>query len=116
MKMPFTQVGVITAQVIQVLGLDVKPGVPIYLGATNIAHMEAEHERDYDLYGKYIEEIIMSPTYVGYRKGSIEYIKELSEYVKVAVRVSSDNAYFARTLYTLNPDKVEKMVANGSRV
>ena len=47
-------------------------------------------------------------------EGSIEYIKEVSEYVKVAVRVSSDGDYFARTLYTINPDKVEKMVAKGN--
>ena len=108
------QVGVITAKVIQVLGLDIIPDTPIYLGNTNIAHMESNHERDYGLYGDLIEEIISSPTYVGYRKSSIEYIKEVSEYVKVAVRVSSEGDYFARTLYTINPDKVEKMVAKGN--
>jgi len=108
------QIGVITAQVIKILGLDIIPDTPIYLGDTNIAHMEANHERDFGLYGDLIEEIIASPTYVGYKKGSIEYIKEISEYVKVAVRVSSDGDYFARTLYTMNPDKVEKMVAKGN--
>ena len=109
-----TQVGVITSTVIEILRLDIEPDTPIYLGATNIAHMEAEHEKDFGLYGNLIEEIIMSPTYVGYRKGAIEYVKELSEYVKVAVRVSSDDTYYARTLYTMNPDRVEKMVAKGS--
>ena len=108
------QVGVITAQVIQILGLDIIPDTPIYLGDTNIAHMEVNHERDYSLYGDLIEEIIASPTYVGYKRGSIEYIKEVSEYVKVAVRVSSDGDYFARTLYTMNSYKVEKMVVKGN--
>ena len=108
------QVGVITAQVIRILGLSIEADTPIFLGDSNIAHMKSEHETDYWLYGELIEEIIMSPTYVGYRKGSIEYIKELSDFVKVAVRVSSDNIYFARTLYSLNPDKVEKMVAKGN--
>jgi len=108
------QVGIITADVIHILGLDIAPDTPIYLGETNINHMLSEHETDYKLYGEMIEDIIASPTYVGYWKGSIEYIKELSQYVKVAVRVSSDKLYFARTLYTMNPDRVEKLVANGS--
>ena len=107
------QVGVITEQVITVLHLDVAPNTPIFLGDTNIAHMQAEHERDYGRYGDLIGEIIAAPTYVGYKKGSIEYVKEVAEYVKVAVRVSSDGTYFARTLYTMNPDKMESMVAKG---
>ena len=108
------QVGIITAEVICILGLDVPPDTPIYLGETNINHMLSEHEDDYNLYGEMIEEIIATPTYLGYWKGSIEYIKELSQYVKVAVRVSSDNLYFARTIYTMNPDRVEKLVAKGN--
>jgi len=108
------QVGVITAQVIQILGLDIEPDTPIFIGETNIVHMETEHGKEYELYGRLIGQIISSPTYIGYRKGSIEYIKELSEYVKVAVRVSSDGTYYARTLYTLNPDRVDKMVAKGN--
>ena len=107
------QVGVISAKVIQILNLDVVPGTPIYLSSTNIAHMESKHDNDYRQYGDLIEDIIERPTYVGYRKGSLEYIKELSEYVKVAVRVSSDGTYYARTLYTMNPEKVENMVAKG---
>jgi hypothetical protein len=108
------QVGIITAQVIQILELDIVPDTPIFLGDTNIAHMESEHAKDYGLYGELIEEILATPTYVGHWKGSIEYIKEISEYVKVAVRVASDNAFYARTLYTVNPEKVEKMVAKGN--
>ena len=108
------QVGVITAQVIQILGIAIEPDTPIFLGETNIAHMETDHGKEYALYGKLIEQIISYPTYVGYRKGTIEYIKELSEYVKIAVRVSSDGTYYVRTLYTLNPDKVENMVAKGN--
>jgi len=108
------QVGIITADVIRILGLSIAPNTPIYLGETNINHMLSEHEDDYNLYGEMIEEIIATPTYLGYWKGSIEYIKELSQYVKVAVRVSSDNLYFARTIYTMNPDRVEKLVAKGN--
>jgi len=59
------QVGVVAAQVIKVLGLDIEPGTPIYLGDTNIAHMVAEHGQEYRLYGRYIEDIILHPTYVG---------------------------------------------------
>ena len=107
------QVGVITELVIQILNLKIAPNTPIYIGDTNIAHMLAEHEQDYGRYGNLIEEIIAAPTYVGYKKGSIEYVKEVAEYIKVAVRVSSDGTYFARTLYTMNSDKVDSMVAKG---
>ena len=110
------QVGIITTDVIRILGLSIAPNTPIYLGETNISHMLSEHEEDYNLYGEMIEEIIAAPTYLGYWKGSIEYIKEFSQYVKVAVRVSSDNLYFARTLYTMNPDRVEKLVAKGNLI
>ena len=104
------QVGVITARVIQLLELNIPPDTPIFLGETNVAHMEAKHGNDYRRYGERIEEIIAAPTYVGYKKGSIEYIKELSEYVKIAVRVSSDGTYFVRTIYAMNPDKVENFL------
>ena len=108
------QVGVITDQVIKILKLNAAQNTPIYLSETNIAHMESKHESDYRMYGGSIEDIIESPTYVGYKKGSIEYIKEMSEYVKVAVRVSFDGTYYARTLYTMNTEKVENMVAKGT--
>ena len=108
------QVGVISAQVIDILGLNVSPDTPIFLSDSNIEHMQTVHESAYNRYGDLIEEIIAHPTYVGYKKGAIEYVKEVSEYVKVAVRVSSDNLYFARTLYTINPDKVERFVAKGT--
>jgi len=107
------QVGVITEQVIKILNLDVEPDTPIFLGDSNITHMQTEHGDEYYRYGKMIEEVIAEPTFVGFKKKSIEYIKEYSEYVKVAVRVSVDNTYFARTLYTMNPEKVERMVAKG---
>ena len=106
------QIGIITEQVIQILGIDIAPDTPIYLGDTNIAHMLSEHEGDYRLYGEMIEEIIAVPTYVGFKKGSIEYIKEVSEYVKVAVRVSTYNEYFARTIYSMNPEKVDELTVD----
>ena len=34
--------------------------------------------------------------------------------VNVAVRVSSGKLYFVRTLYSMNPDRVEELVAKGS--
>ena len=108
------QVGVISLQIIDILGLDISSDTPIYLSESNINHMHTAHEADYNRYGYMIEEIIAHPTYVGYKKGTIEYVKEVSEYVKVAVRVSSDGLYFARTIYTMNPDKVERFVAKGT--
>ena len=36
------------------------------------------------------------------------------EYVKVAVRVSASNTYYARSLYILNPNRVKNFIAKGT--
>ena len=63
--------------------------------------------------GANIEDIINNPTYLARneKKKSIEFIKEYkidNEYVLVAVRVSGNNVHFARTMYIMADEKVEK--------
>lgn len=51
------------------------------------------------------------------KDGSIEYIKEYridDEYVKVAVRVSDNDKYFARSIYVLNKTSVKSFIAKGA--
>ena len=51
------------------------------------------------------------------KDGSIEYIKEYridDEYVKVAVRVSDNDKYFARSIYVLNKTSVKSFIAKGT--
>lgn len=60
-----------------------------------------------------------SPDYVGQNPtdGSIEYVKEFllsGEYVKVAVRLSKSDRYYARSLYVLNNNRVRNYIAKGT--
>jgi len=113
------KVGVITQEVIDLLGLPIAPGTPIYMGQSNIEHMISRHPDEYAKYGGYIRDIVNAPDYVGINPGdgSIEYIKDFTvdnEYVKVAVRVSLGGKYFARSLFTRNRAKVDSFIASGT--
>jgi hypothetical protein len=113
------KVGVITAEVIEALGLSISPNTPIYIGKTNIDHMLTSHPDDYVKYGSFIGDIVSTPDYVGLnpKDCSIEYVKEFQideEFVKVAVRVSTNEFYFARSLYILNKERVYNFIARGS--
>lgn len=44
------QIGVITKRVIELLDLDYKMEIPIYIGDDNIKHMKREHLEDYNKY------------------------------------------------------------------
>lgn len=109
------QVGKIDKNVIQLLNLPIKENTPIYIGTSNIDHMKSAHPKDYSKYGKYIEDILAKPDYIGMNKkdGSIEYVKEFKiddEYIKVAVRVSNRGTYYARSLYALNKKRVMNFI------
>lgn len=113
------QVGQIKANVIAALGLSIAENTPILLGKSNIQHMKNDHPEDYVKYGAYIGDILDSPDYVGINPGdnSIEYVKEFeidNDFVKVAVRVSRKGTLFARTIYTLNPNRTQNFIAAGT--
>ncbi len=91
----------------------------IYLGPTNISHMQTSHPADYAKYKNEIKNILNDPDYVGLnpKDGSIEYVKNFiidNEYVKVAVRISSGNKYYARSLYVLNKRRVDNFIKKGT--
>lgn len=111
-------VGTITDRVIQLLGLNVPSGKPVYLGNTNVQHMIARHPQDYQKYGADIEDILENPDYVGLnsKDNSIEYVKEYqinNEFVKVAVRVSLGGEFYARSLYVLNTGRTQRFIQKG---
>lgn len=113
------KIGTFSAEIINALGLDIPVGTPIYIADSNIAHMKASHPDDFRIYGGDIESIIARPDYVGknIKDGSIEFTKEYmlhGDFVKVAVRVSLQNIYYARSLYTLNPNRVKNFIAKGT--
>lgn len=113
------QVGMISSQVISVLGLNIAVNTPIFIGASNIAHMQNSHPADYAKYGKNIPDILGSPDYVRInpKDGSIEYVKEYKidgEFVKVAVRVSAGGNLYARSVYVLNNNRVYDFISKGT--
>lgn len=110
-------IGEIKSEVIELLDLKIEKSNLIYLGDSNIQHMIDTHPYDYNRYGEYISEIVNNPDYVGLNKkdNSIEYVKEFIEnnkYVKVAVRISTNGKYYARSIYTLNNNRVKNFIEN----
>ncbi|MEG2417740.1 MAG: PBECR2 nuclease fold domain-containing protein [Eubacterium sp.] len=100
-------IGHIPIEVIKALSLDLSPGVPVFIGESNINHMKHRHPEDYNRYGHLLKDIINNPDYAGINPSdkSIEFVKEIQvgdEYIKVAVRVSKTGKHFARSLYKLN--------------
>ena len=107
------QIGKVSNKIIKILGLEYEKEEPIFIGEANIKHMKEEHPEDFEKYGSYIEDIINNPTYLARneKKNSIEFIKEYkidNDYVLIAVRVSSNNVHFARTMYIMADEKVKK--------
>lgn len=113
------KIGEINQKVISLLGLNIMPGTPILIGQQNIQHMKGSHFDDFLKYGHMLEDIIANPTYVALnpKQLSIEYIKVFemnNEHVLLAVRVSGNGTYFARTLFVMNPEKVKRYIAKNA--
>ena len=113
------KIGALSAQIIEVLELDIPAGTPIYIADSNIEHMKTSHPNDFEKYGDELKNIISNPDYVGknVKDDSIEFTKEYcidGEYVKVAVRVSTHSIYYARSMYVLNPKRVKNFIAKGT--
>jgi len=114
------KVGEISEEVKMVLGLDLDVGTPIYIGPTNIEHMEREHPVEYERFFRLIPKIISSPDFVGQnpKDASIEYIKAFptsaGQYLKLAVRISRDNYLFARSLYEILERTVSSRAEKGT--
>lgn len=114
-----TKIGNFSARIIETLELDIPVGTPIYIADSNIEHMKSSHPNDFKKYGAQLTNIIATPDYVGKnaKDDSIEFTKEFcvnGEYVKVAVRVSTRNVYYARSMYVLNPNRVKNFIAKGT--
>ena len=113
------KVGIVSEYIIKLLELSSLRDNNIYMSATNIAHMETSHPSDYAKYKDQIQNILAYPDYVGQNPNdnSIEYVKNFmidNEYVKVAVRLSSGEKYYARSLYILNRRRVENFIKKGT--
>jgi len=112
-------IGQITSSIQNCLNLNITGDNAIYLGETNINHMKSSHPNDYAKYKDEIQNILASPDYVAVnpKDNSIEYVKEFQiddEFVKVAVRISNGNKYYARSIYVLNSQRVKSFISKGT--
>lgn len=106
------EIGTLSKKVIDLINLDLEEQV-ILIGDQNIEHMKNQHPEDFEKYGDKISEIISSPTYVCKhpKKPSIEFVKFFkldNKHVLVAVRATGKGILFARTLFVMSDEKVEK--------
>lgn len=113
------KVGTVTADVEKLLGLTVTGDRTIYLGQSNLLHMQTSHPADFAKYGTELLNILAFPDYVGQNPsdGSIEYVKEFQvdgEFVKVAVRLAKSDRFYARSLYVLNNTRVKNYIRKGT--
>lgn len=113
------RVGQVTEYVEKLLGLTVPSDRTIYLGPSNLAHMQTSHPENFSKYGTELINILAYPDYVGQNPtdGSIEYVKEFQvdgEFVKVAVRLAKTDRFYARSLYVLNSTRVKNYIAKGT--
>ncbi|WP_251393104.1 PBECR3 domain-containing polyvalent protein [Mediterraneibacter agrestimuris] len=113
------QIGNFSSEIIKLLDLDIPVGTPIYIAESNMEHMKSSHPEDFKKYSCDIEQIIAHPDYVGknIKDNSIEFTKEYvsnGDFVKVAVRVSLQNIYYARSMYVLNPNRVKNFIKKGT--
>jgi hypothetical protein len=77
--------------------------------------MKSEHPDDFKKYFNQLKNILLAPDYIAKhpKKPSIEYIKlfydeDKEDYVLAAVRASSRGVFYARSLFIMSDEKVEK--------
>ena len=112
-------IGQVTEYVEKLLGIQEIKDRNIYFSSSNLEHMRTSHPEDFERYGVYLSNILAKPDYVGQnpKDSSIEYVKEFivdGEYVKVAVRLSGSERYFARSMYVLNRNRVKRFIEKGT--
>ncbi|MBQ4343064.1 MAG: hypothetical protein IJC38_04160 [Erysipelotrichaceae bacterium] len=117
--MPQTKIGKISKHLSTVLNRPDLADKDVFIGTSNILHMQSSHPKDYLLYHSYIKDILLSPDFacINPKDGSIELVKEFKiglEYVKLAIRLSSSGTLYARSLYRLNNNRVKNFIAKGT--
>lgn len=113
------KIGSFSQEVIELLELNIIAGTPIYIGPSNIEHIKSRHPYEYEKYFPYISDIISAPSYVGRNPAdqSITFVKFFQtgeEYVRVAVRVTTNGTAFAKTLHLLSTVNAERYIEKGT--
>lgn len=107
----------ISKKVVDILGLDIDPDTPVFIGESNLEHIKARHPYEYDKYLPDIGLIIDSPDYVGFKDSSVLFVKlyEVNgEYIRVAVRIAAGKRCYAKTLHLLSTCNAERYIEKGT--
>lgn len=112
-------IGYISKSVIEILDLDLVPNTPVFIGESNIQHIQNRHPYEYDKYYKDISTIINTPDYIGInpKDNSILFVKLYKtdkEYVRIAVKITSSGKCFAKTLHSLSTCNAERYLKKGT--
>lgn len=113
------KIGCFSQEMIEMLELELPAGTPIYIGESNIEHIKNRHPYEYDKYFPHIREIIATPNYVGQNPSdeSILFVKFYQlekEYIRIAVRVTTNGVAFAKTLHLLSTANAERYIEKGT--
>ena len=70
-----------------------------------------DHSYEFNRFYDKIPQIISTADYVRLKKEdhSIEYIKSFGNFIKLAARVAGDGNYYARSLYFIEANRVERL-------
>ena len=83
-------IGYISKSVIKTLNLTLKANTPVFIGESNMEHIKNCHPYEFKLY------------------------KINEEYVRVAVKITSGNRCFAKTLHSLSICNAERYIEKGT--
>lgn len=112
-------IGYFSSNVIDLLNLNIPVNTPIYIGESNIEHIKNRHPYEYETYFSDIQNIIANPDYVGQNPSdkSIAFVKTYrlgSEYIRVAVRITTNGSCYAKTLHMLSTCNAERYIEKGT--
>lgn len=118
------KIGELSKEVIETLGLDLKPQ-NITIWSNRIEEHCEKHKSQYDSPSNYdqavksIPLIIQNPDYVGIHttSGNIQYIKRLNEISLVGIKVIKGNSgLLFRTIFPITEDKLEHNIRTGKYI
>ncbi|MGL5676619.1 MAG: PBECR2 nuclease fold domain-containing protein [Cellulosilyticaceae bacterium] len=114
--------GILTEEVIELLGLDMKP-TSICISDDKIDYTKKhEHKfKSYEAYKKCVEQtptIIQEPDYIALHPNgnSIEYIKKIDEIMLVAVRVKKAGSLWVKSVFPISESKMDIYIKAGTTI
>lgn len=112
-------IGKFTSNIIDLLGLDLDVGTPIFIGESNIDHIKNRHPVEFELYFSKIEEILSKPDYARWnsKSSSVDFVKLFrihDDYIQVSVRVNTKGRCFAKTLFKMMTYRAERFIEQGT--